>query len=152
MGDLSELAGNPTDVASPLGKTERGYVKKPPASNSDAMVVAVQDFSGEHVFTVPAGQWEPRGTELPVADAKCLIVFDSRDDAWVPMWRGVTAIPAVTFESGEGVPDDSVGQDGAIYLDRDTYLVYGPKAAGVWPSDPFAKLLPLTPDWSDVSG
>jgi hypothetical protein len=36
--------------------------------------------------------------------------------------------------NGSTPPDNSVGVNGDFYLDTVTYLLYGPKAAGVWPS------------------
>lgn len=35
--------------------------------------------------------------------------------------------------SGTGVPSDSLGIDGQFFISTDDYLIYGPKAAGVWP-------------------
>lgn len=36
--------------------------------------------------------------------------------------------------TGHGAPDVSVGRDGEVYIDLDSTMLYGPKAAGVWPA------------------
>jgi len=38
-----------------------------------------------------------------------------------------------TVLSGSGPPTDDIGSDGDTYVDVDSNLTYGPKAAGVWP-------------------
>jgi hypothetical protein len=57
---------------------------------------------------------------------------------------------ASTFVAGTGAPPAGVGVDGSIYLDTAGLRVWGPKAAGAWPSVAFAKLLPLAPTWNNV--
>jgi hypothetical protein len=48
---------------------------------------------------------------------------------------------ASTFIAGTGAPSAGVGVDGAIYLDAATGRMYGPKAAGAWPSAPLGILV-----------
>src|SRR5690606_25110230 len=51
--------------------------------------------------------------------------------------------------AGAGAPSPGTGRDGDYYLDRSTSILYGPKAAGVWPT-PGLSLLGLTgPPGSD---
>lgn len=57
---------------------------------------------------------------------------------------------ASTFLSGTGAPGAGVGVDGSIYLDTASLRLWGPKAAGAWPGTAFARLMPLTPTWSQV--
>jgi hypothetical protein len=57
---------------------------------------------------------------------------------------------ASTFVAGSGAPTAGVGVDGAIYLDTTGLRLWGPKAAGAWPSSAFGKLLPLAPTWNNV--
>ena len=40
------------------------------------------------------------------------------------------------LESGSGAPTSSVGRDGDFYVNIDNVFIYGPKANGVWPSEP----------------
>jgi hypothetical protein len=48
---------------------------------------------------------------------------------------------ASTFTAGTGAPSAGVGVDGAIYLDTASGRMYGPKAAGAWPSSPIGILV-----------
>lgn len=57
---------------------------------------------------------------------------------------------AATFLSGAGAPTSGVGVDGSIYLDTASLRLWGPKAAGVWPSTALGRLMPLTPTYTDV--
>lgn len=58
---------------------------------------------------------------------------------------------ASTFMSKTSDPVAGDGVDGAILLNTVTMEFWGPKASGAWPSTPFAKALPLTPTWDDVT-
>jgi PKD repeat protein len=59
---------------------------------------------------------------------------------------------ATSFVSGTGAPTVAVGATGAIYLDTTSHRLYGPKAAGAWPSTPLGVLVPdytgVTNGWS----
>jgi hypothetical protein len=57
---------------------------------------------------------------------------------------------ATTFVSGAGNPTAGVGSDGALYLNTSTLEMWGPKASGAWPGAPFARLMPLSPNWGQV--
>jgi hypothetical protein len=57
---------------------------------------------------------------------------------------------ATSFVSGAGAPTAAVGATGAIYLDTATGRVYGPKAAGAWPSTSLGKLLLPGNTYTDV--
>ena len=58
---------------------------------------------------------------------------------------------ASTFLSGTGAPTAGVGVDGSIYLATTTLELWGPKAAGAWPSTAFGRLMPLTPTWGNIN-
>jgi len=58
--------------------------------------------------------------------------------------------PPVTFVSGTGPPSGTVGDNGAVYLDRTSLRFYGPKAAGAWPGTAFARLMPLQPTYAQL--
>jgi hypothetical protein len=57
---------------------------------------------------------------------------------------------ASTFVSGTGAPTAGTGVDGSIYLDTATGRMYGPKAAGAWPSTAFGRLMPLAPTYAQL--
>src|SRR5690349_22961878 len=56
----------------------------------------------------------------------------------VPITSGATVSGAAPLFVGSGPPAASVGVDGAVYLDTSTGLLFGPKAAGVWPTTPLS--------------
>ena len=47
--------------------------------------------------------------------------------------RGATGPMGNQLLSGSGAPGAGVGTNGDYYVDNDTHLFYGPKAAGAWP-------------------
>lgn len=59
---------------------------------------------------------------------------------------------ASTFIAGNGAPTGATGVDGAVYLDVVSLKMYGPKAAGAWPAQPFGRLLQLAPTYRNVRG
>jgi hypothetical protein len=58
---------------------------------------------------------------------------------------------ASTFMVKTSNPVAGDGVDGAVLLNTTTLEFWGPKAAGAWPGTAFAKLLPMTPTWDDVT-
>jgi hypothetical protein len=48
--------------------------------------------------------------------------------------NGTNGTNGKTVLNGTGVPANSLGADADFYLDTNTYIIYGPKAAGVWPT------------------
>ena len=49
------------------------------------------------------------------------------------------------FLSGNGTPTSAVGVDGDFYVDLDdSSAVYGPKADGIWPSEPIGRFSQFT--------
>jgi hypothetical protein len=58
---------------------------------------------------------------------------------------------ATTFVSGTANPTAGVGSDGALYLNTSTLEMWGPKASGAWPGAAFARLMPLTPNWGQIT-
>ena len=47
---------------------------------------------------------------------------------------GGAAAPTASLLNGSAAPSNSIGSDGDFYLNTGTHCLYGPKAAGVWPS------------------
>ncbi|MCU1500592.1 MAG: hypothetical protein JWM47_4545 [Acidimicrobiales bacterium] len=88
MGDLRDLLGGSTGTTDgdPVERTAYGRVTKEPATEDDALTVVIESYSGQDSFVVPAGHWAPRGDLLPIVGTRCLVTFDDRDDAWVPVW------------------------------------------------------------------
>lgn len=91
MTDLSTLVGGPTRSTRPM--TARGVVTRAPTSATDAMVVALLNYSPDYTFEIPAASWTPKVLTLPSVDDRCLVVFDDDGDAWVPAWIGEQALP-----------------------------------------------------------
>lgn len=48
--------------------------------------------------------------------------------------NGADGADGNTVLNGTGAPDSETGADGDFYLDTAVWDIYGPKAAGVWPS------------------
>jgi hypothetical protein len=48
--------------------------------------------------------------------------------------RGATGESSNTIRSGAAAPSNSTGSDGDFYIETTTNKIYGPKAAGAWPS------------------
>ena len=66
-----------------------------PSSDFDSLIVVIPDFSLAFPHEVPASQWA-HGSGLPALNAACLVLFDERGDAWVPLWDGLAANGAWT--------------------------------------------------------
>ena len=48
--------------------------------------------------------------------------------------NGTNGVDGKTVRSGSGAPSNGLGVDGDFYIDTSANQIYGPKAAGVWPS------------------
>jgi len=57
---------------------------------------------------------------------------------------------ASTFMSKAGPPTAGDGVDGAIALDTTTGRLWGPKAAGAWPSTPIGRVVPTNPTYQQL--
>ena len=58
---------------------------------------------------------------------------------------GVQGARGTIFISGNGLPTSDIGVDGDFYIDLDdNSAVYGPKADGVWPTDPTGRFSQFT--------
>lgn len=65
----------------------RGEVMIPPASVDDDMKVALENYSRDWLFEVPASNWMPRPNgAIPEAQMVCVVLFDDDGDVWVPCW------------------------------------------------------------------
>jgi len=49
-----------------------------------------------------------------------------------------------------GAPVAGDGVDGTVLLDTTTNRMWGPKAAGAWPAQPFGRVMPLAPTYAQV--
>lgn len=49
-----------------------------------------------------------------------------------------SVLASTAFLHGTGAPSNALGKDGQFYYDQSVYAVYGPKAAGVWPTPPMS--------------
>lgn len=89
-------AGRTTKQQRPI--TARGVVALAPGAETAAMVVTV-NWRGKTIGEIiPAGNWSPRGTALPVVGDVCLVVYDDEGDAFVPVWDGTTALALTKAE------------------------------------------------------
>lgn len=89
IGDLTTLVGPGAPASGPSqGTTVRGVVAIAPAADTDKLVVTVPDFSMSFGYDVPPAQWT-HASNLPGVGAGCLVAFDERGDAWVPLWSGM---------------------------------------------------------------
>jgi hypothetical protein len=89
--DLTSLSrgggsGGPNQA---MATAARGRIEGPPATDADALVVVVPDFSTTFGYQVPSSQWE-HASNLPLRGAQCLVIFDDAGDVWVPIWEGMT--------------------------------------------------------------
>lgn len=124
IGDFTTLVGPGAPERGPTESASfRGRIAVAPASNADPMLVTIPDFSMTFGYDVPADQWE-HASNLPTADGECLIVFDERGDAWVPLWEGMqpggalgppgpTGPQGATGDTGPPGPAGAAGPIGA---------------------------------------
>lgn len=90
MTPLDDLLSNGGPRQASRSDTARAEVSKAPATATDGMAVVLFDYSRDLEYEVPAGHWAPRGTSLPALGDRCLVVFDTVGDVWVPAWEGLT--------------------------------------------------------------
>jgi hypothetical protein len=81
---LAELTGGPS--YSSRSVVLRARVTRAPATPADALSVVALNYSSGHDYEVPAGQWWPYGTDVPVVGSTCVLLLDDDGDAWVPIW------------------------------------------------------------------
>ena len=98
----SAVQGGPGPTPASAVTTARGQVARSPSSSSEPLFVVMPGFSLAFPYEVPSGQWAAEG--LPAVGAECLICFDDKGDAWVPLWQGMTA--------GGGGGDGGTGPQG----------------------------------------
>lgn len=60
-------------------------------------------------------------------------------------WSVALSIKPATLLNGSGAPANGLGLNGDFYVDTTAHLLYGPKAAGVWPGTTLQFGLPYTP-------
>lgn len=136
MSLLDSLEAGPRRPGRPVAA--RGRVSKAPSAVDQPLEVILINFSSSYSYEVPGGNWTARGSTLPAKGNGCVVVFDDDGDAWVPVWEGVTAFPSAegvnTIWTTTGAPAAGVGNNGDFAVDPEAWVIYGPKAAGVWPA------------------
>lgn len=137
----------------------------PPANNADTNVSLLGQGAQAEEWIGAAGA--PAGTLGKVGDwylnlTNADVYEKTADTAWtlrtnIKGIKGDTGAQgptgpsgASTFVSGAGAPSAGVGVDGAIYLDTTSLRLWGPKAAGAWPSTALGRVMPLTPSWPKI--
>jgi hypothetical protein len=76
--------------------------------------------------------WGPLFGETSAGDGDTIVLNVSQDGR--PFVVAPAPLGLLTFAAGSGAPSVAVGVDGTIYLDVTSGRMYGPKAAGAWPS------------------
>lgn len=84
MGTLADLSGGPQRASRP--SVGRARVTRAPGAPDDSLEVVLINYSAAYKYDVPAGNWMPRGDDLPTVNAACIVTFDDDGDAWVPAW------------------------------------------------------------------
>src|SRR6516225_7972671 len=95
------VRGGPGDVQP--SSVARGRVARAPTSVDDDLIVVLPDFSMAFPRTIPAGQWQARGMNLPVVNTECVIALDERDDAWLVGWIGTDSFPGAIAGLDSGI-------------------------------------------------
>lgn len=85
---LDDLIGGPQRTSGT--NVARGMVNRPPLSATSELTVVLINYASSLEHRVPASNWMPRGTTLPVKGDRCLVAFDDDGDAWVPAWDGLS--------------------------------------------------------------
>ena len=107
VGDFRTMvAGGPGDPQA--GQAYKGRIARTPVNDADSLIVVLPDFSMAFPRTVPAAQWE-HAANLPALNADCLVVLDENNDAWVPLWDGMTAGGGGGGNVDGGFPDSVYG-------------------------------------------
>jgi hypothetical protein len=120
MPDLSDLVGGPPAAAGGR-QVLRGRVARAPGSLGDSMEVLVPGFSGVLSYAVPAQNWTARGSALPAAGASCLVVLDSDNDAFVPVYDSGPDPGAGLVWVGPDAPADGE----SLWIDTDEVAASG---------------------------
>jgi hypothetical protein len=84
-----------------------GTIARTPASDSESLFVVIPAFSLALPYEVVADHWD-HAANLPDAGTSCLVTFDERGDAWVPLWEGMVA----GSETGPPGPEGPPGPQG----------------------------------------
>jgi hypothetical protein len=119
IGDLTTLTRGGHGDGSPQ-TTVLGRVARTVASDSDDLIVVIPGFSLAMPVTVPAPHWE-HSSNLPSVNAECLVCFDDKGDAWVPLWEGMegggggTGPPGPQGPQGDPGPPGPPGASNAAY-------------------------------------
>ena len=80
-------------------------------------------------------------TGLDSSDLRKVAFQESDNTHWLltsiaPLtWKALGGITSNTLLNGNSTPpDNALGSDGDFYLNKSVFMLYGPKAAGVWPT------------------
>lgn len=102
------------------GQIMRGRVLVPPASDGDAVQVIVPTYAADQRYTVPSGNWFPRGQSLPTQNALCLVVVDNLGDVFMPIYSGPNAFEGAAGPEGPPGPQGDPGPVGPAGPKGDT--------------------------------
>jgi hypothetical protein len=111
------------------------FVTRAPASQAERVGVVIPSFDGQQVEEC---RWMLRFGSFPAEDDEGMVVYTEDGEPWLVAWHRVVSTAGGGggggFLSGSGAPDPGTGSDGEFYIDTDDWTIYGPKAAGAWPS------------------
>lgn len=112
-------------------------IAEPPTG--DGVMVRIPSLDDGRMRHGPCRGWPVRPDgRAPERDDPCLVVEDESGGMWIAAWtaRGVAPVPGSgnTIHTVSGVPSPSLGENGDYAIDPTAWLVFGPKASGVWPA------------------
>ena len=86
--------------------------------------------TGSIGLTGPTGPIGPAG---PTGSAGANGSAGTNGTNGAPGTNGTNGVDGKTVLNGTTVPSNSLGANGDFYLNTNTYMMYGPKVAGIWP-------------------
>lgn len=131
------MAPGPVDITQlqPVGcDPVTALLPTPGPAGPPGPAILISDSVATAANLPPAGVL---GEGVVTADDGHLWTWDGL--AWVDLGavqgpQGIQGPAGNTVLSGVGAPSDLLGSNGDLYVDPTNHLLYGPKAAGVWPA------------------
>lgn len=150
--DAYLLKGPPGDLG-PVGPAgERGDPGPGFASVSGAPDASVGSPGSFCVDVAGLMIYGPKGADNATWPAPVSIVGPrgpAGADSTVPGPQGPVGRPGASLITGHGDPNDTIGNDGDVFVDLDVPRLVGPKATGVWPNESFSLVGPQGPVGAD---